>query len=138
MMVHRLLTDYLNDEKSKNQNKYEEYCKHSSEMERKAAEAERASIKYKQVEFMKDHIGEDFDGIISGVTEWGFYVELSESKCEGLVHIRELDDDYYFFDEDNYSIIGRRNKKTYQLGDAVRIKIVRADLEKKQLDYTLA
>ncbi len=138
MMVHRMLTDYIKGEKSKNKNKYEDMCKHSSEMEKRAAEAERASIKYKQVEFMKEHIGEDFDGIISGVTEWGFYVELNESKCEGLVHIRELDDDYYFFDEDNYSIIGRRNKKTYQLGDPVKIKIVKADLEKKQLDYTLA
>ena len=138
MMVHRMLTDYMNGGKSKSKEKYEDKCKHSSEMEKRAAEAERASIKYKQVEFMKDHIGEEFDGIISGVTEWGFYVELNESKCEGLVHIRELDDDYYFFDEDNYSIIGKRNKKTYQLGDSVRIKIVRADLEKKQLDYTLA
>ena len=113
-------------------------CEYASEMERRAAEAERSSIKYKQVEFMKDHVGEDFDGIISGVTEWGFYVELNESNFEGLVHIRELDDDYYFFDEDNYSIIGRTNKKVFQLGDPVRIKIVRADLEKKQLDYTLA
>lgn len=138
MMVHRLLTEYMKGEKSKNKNKYEEMCKHASEMERRAAEAERASIKYKQVEFMKDHIGEEFDGIISGVTEWGFYVELNDSKCEGLVHIRELDDDYYFFDEDNYTIIGKRNKKTYQLGDPVTIQIVRADLEKKQLDYTLA
>lgn len=138
MMVHRMLTDYIKGEQSKNKNKYEDMCKHSSEMERRAAEAERASIKYKQVEFMKDHIGDEFEGVISGVTEWGFYVELSESKCEGLVHIRELDDDYYFFDEDNYSIIGRRNKKTYQLGDSVKIKIVKADLEKKQLDYTLA
>ncbi len=138
MMVHRMLTDYIKGEKSKNKDKYEDMCKHSSEMEKRAAEAERASIKYKQVELMKEHIGEDFDGIISGVTEWGFYVELNESKCEGLVHIRELDDDYYFFDEDNYSIIGRRNKKTYQLGDPVKIKIVKADLEKKQLDYTLA
>ncbi|MDX9697427.1 MAG: S1 RNA-binding domain-containing protein, partial [Bacteroidales bacterium] len=123
---------------SKDKAKYEGKCEYASEMERRAAEAERSSIKYKQVEFMKDHVGEDFDGIISGVTEWGFYVELNESKCEGLVHIRELDDDYYFFDEDNYSIIGRSNKKVFQLGDPVRIKIVRADLEKKQLDYTLA
>lgn len=138
MMVHRLLTEYMDGARSKNKNKYEEMCKHASDMERKAAEAERASIKYKQVEFMKDHIGEEFDGIISGVTEWGLYVELNESKCEGLVHIRELDDDYYFFDEDNYSIIGKRNKKTYQLGDPVTIRIMRADLEKKQLDYTLA
>ncbi|MFC2152555.1 ribonuclease R, partial [Bacteroidota bacterium] len=138
MMVHRMLTDYMIGEKNKNKNKYEDFCKHTSERERRAAEAERASIKYKQVEFMKDHIGEEFEGIISGVTEWGFYVELNDSKCEGLVHIRELDDDYYFFDEDNYSIIGKRTKKTYQLGDAINIKIVRADLEKKQLDYTLA
>ncbi len=138
MMVHRLLTDYMNGAKSKDKAKYEGKCEYASEMERRAAEAERSSIKYKQVEFMKDHVGEDFDGIISGVTEWGFYVELNESKCEGLVHIRELDDDYYFFDEDNYSIIGRSNKKVFQLGDPVRIKIVRADLEKKQLDYTLA
>jgi len=138
MMVHRLLTEYMDGEKSKSQQKYEDKCKHSSEMERRAAEAERASIKYKQVEFMKDHVGEDFDGIISGVTEWGFYVELNDTKCEGLVHIRELDDDYYFFDEDDYAIIGKRNKKTYRLGDPVRIKIVRADLQKKQLDYTLA
>jgi len=138
MMVHKLLTDYMNGGKSKDKEKYEQMCVYASEMERKAAEAERASIKYKQVEYMKDHVGEDFDGIISGVTEWGFYVELNESKCEGLVHIRELDDDYYFFDEDNYSIIGRKNKKTFQLGDPVKIKIVRADLEKKQLDFTLA
>ena len=138
MMVHRLLTDYMNGAKSKEKDKYEKMCEYASEMERRAAEAERSSIKYKQVEFMKDHVGEDFDGIISGVTEWGFYVELNESKCEGLVHIRELDDDYYFFDEDNYSIIGRSNKKVFQLGDPVRIKIVRADLEKKQLDFTLA
>jgi len=138
MMVHRLLTEYIDGAKSKNKNKYEEMCKHASDMERRAAEAERASIKYKQVEFMKDHIGDEFDGVISGVTEWGFYVELNDSKCEGLVHIRELDDDYYFFDEDNYAIIGKRNKKTYQLGDPVTIRIMRADLEKKQLDYTLA
>jgi len=138
MMVHRMLTSYINGDESKNKGKYEEMCKHASEMERRAAEAERASIKYKQVEFMKDHIGEEFDGIISGVTEWGFYVELNDSKCEGLVHIRELDDDYYFFDEDNYAIIGKRSKKEYQLGDPVRISIVRADLQKKQLDYTLA
>ena len=138
MMVHRLLTEYMNGASSKSKDKYEDKCKHSSDMEKRAADAERASIKYKQVEFMKDHIGDEFDGIISGVTEWGFYVELNESKCEGLVHIRELDDDYYFFDEDNYSIIGKRNKKTYQLGDPVKIKIVRADLERKQLDYTLA
>ncbi|MDY6800765.1 MAG: ribonuclease R [Bacteroidota bacterium] len=138
MMVHRMLTDYLNGAKSKNKNKYEEMCKHASGMEQRSTEAERASIKYKQVEFLKDKIGEEFEGIISGVTEWGFYVELNDSKCEGLVHIRELDDDYYFFDEDNYSIIGKRNKKVYQLGDTVKIKIMRADLEKKQLDFTLA
>ncbi|MFO7829376.1 MAG: ribonuclease R [Bacteroidales bacterium] len=138
MMVHRMLTDYLAGGKSKDKSKYEDMCKHTSGMEQRATEAERSSIKYKQVEFLKDKIGEEFDGIISGVTEWGLFVELNDSKCEGLVHIRELDDDYYFFDEDNYSIIGKRNKKEYQLGDAVTIQIMRADLEKKQLDFTLA
>ncbi len=138
MMVHRMLTDYLAGGKSKDRSKYEDMCKHTSGMEQRATEAERSSIKYKQVEFLKDKIGEEFDGIISGVTEWGLFVELNDSKCEGLVHIRELDDDYYFFDEDNYSIIGKRNKKEYQLGDAVTIQIMRADLEKKQLDFTLA
>jgi ribonuclease R len=138
IMVHRLLNNYLNKGKSKNQAQYETRCKDNLEMEKRAAEAERASIKYKQVEFLKDRIGEEFKGIISGVTEWGVYVELSENKCEGLVHIRELDDDFYVFDEPNYRLLGKETKKTYQLGDNIKIKIARADLSLKQLDFVLA
>ena len=138
MMVHRLLSHYLDHGKSKDASKYEEMCEHCSDMEQQSAEAERASIKYKQVEFMKDHLGEEFDGIISGVTEWGIYVEINENKCEGLIPIRDLDDDYYYFDEENYCITGKRTNNKYQLGDAITITIANANLEKKQLDFTLA
>ena len=137
MMVHRLLEQYMNNGKSVNAKDYEDKCEHSSDMEQMAAEAERASIKYKQVEFMKDHLGERFDGVISGVTEWGIYVEITENKCEGLVPIRDLDDDFYYFDEDNYCIVGKRKSKKYQLGDAIKIIIANANLEKKQLDFSL-
>ena len=137
IMVHRLLSHYLNNGKSKSQEKYETKCKDNLEMEKRAAEAERASIKYKQVEFLKDSIGEEFEGIISGVTEWGVYVELNDNKCEGLVHIRELDDDFYIFDEPNYRLLGKETKKSYQLGDNIKIKIARADLALKQLDFVL-
>jgi ribonuclease R len=137
MMVHRLLTHYLNNGDSKSAKKYEKLCEHSSEMEKRAAEAERSSIKYKQVEFMAERMGQEFDGVISGVTEWGIYVEIIENKCEGLVPIRELDDDFYEFDEDNYRLIGRRNKKVFQLGDPVRIKMARANLLKKQMDFSI-
>ena len=102
-----------------------------------AAEAERASIKFKQVEFMKEHVGTEFTGVISGVTEWGFYVELDENKCEGMVSIRNLDDDFYRFDEDNYCIIGRKYRKKYQLGDPVKVLVAKANLVKKQLDFEL-
>ncbi len=135
MMVHRLLSHYLEHGESKSAKKYEPMCEHSSEMEQLAVEAERASIKYKQVEFMSDKVGQVFEGVISGVTEWGLYVEIVENKCEGLVHIRNLDDDFYEFDEDNYCLSGRRNKKKYQLGDTITVKISRANLEKKQLDF---
>jgi ribonuclease R len=138
MMVHRLLTHYLANGESKSAKKYEPMCEHTSQMEQLSVEAERASIKYKQVEFMSDKTGEIFDGVISGVTEWGLYVELIENKCEGLIHIRNLEDDFYEFDEDNYSLIGRKNNKRYQLGDAITIKISRANLEKKQLDFVPA
>ena len=137
MMVHRLLTAYLNGEKSKDQQKYESLCEHSSKRERLAVEAERASIKYKQVEFMKDKMGMPFDGVISGVTEWGIYVEIIENQCEGMVHIRELDDDFYEYDEDNYCIRGRHSGKEYTLGDGVTVEVVKADLVKKQLDFVL-
>jgi ribonuclease R len=138
MMVHRLLQRYLDGGRSASREKYEELCDHSSKMEIRAADAERTSIKYKQVEFLKDRVGDVFDGVISGVTEWGIYVELDENKCEGMVPIRDLDDDYYQFDEDNYCLVGRKRNKKYQLGDAVKIQIARANLEKRQLDFVLA
>ena len=137
MMVHRLLERYLNEGRSVNEQKFEGFCKHSSEMETKAANAERASIKYKQVEFMQDHIGKIYPGVISGITDWGIYVEL-KNKIEGMVPLRELDDDFYIFDEKNYALVGRHSNKTYQLGDEVTVKIWRTNLERKQLDFLLA
>jgi ribonuclease R len=137
MMVHRLLEKYLEGGRSANEQKYEDLCKHSSDMETRAANAERASIKYKQVEFMQDHIGKIYPGVISGVTDFGVFVEL-ENKIEGMIPIRELDDDFYIFDEKNYSLVGRHSRKTYQLGDEVKVKIWRTNLEKKQLDFQLA
>ncbi len=138
MMVHRLLERYASGGKSANQHEYEELCKHSSDMEQLAANAERASIKYKQVEFMAQHVGKVFDGVISGVTEWGIYVELVENKCEGMIPIRDLDDDYYTFDEKNYCLVGRRYHKKFQLGDELTVRVAKANLDKKQLDFVLA
>ena len=137
VMVHRLLQRYLDNGRSVNKEKYEEYCKHSSDMEQVAANAERASIKYKQVEFMADRLGQVFEGTISGVTQWGFYVELDDSKCEGLVSVTELADDQYEFDEKNYCIRGRYHHKQYQLGDHVRVRVAKANLVARQLDYEL-
>ena len=137
MMVHRLLERYLAGGRSVTQKKYEDLCEHCSNMEQVAANAERASIKYKQVEFMQDKLGMVFDGVISGVTEWGLYVELNENKCEGLVPIRDLDDDYYEFDEKNYCLIGRRKKRQYRLGDPITVKVAQANLERKQLDFQM-
>lgn len=137
MMVHRLLERYLAGGRSVVKNKCEDICEHCSTMEQTAANAERASIKYKQVEFMSDKLGRIYDGVISGVTEWGVYVELNENKCEGLVPIRDLDDDYYEFDEKNYCLIGRRKKRQYRLGDPITIKVAQANLERKQLDFML-
>lgn len=137
MMVHRLLERYLSGGRSVAEKKYEDLCKHCSSMEQVAASAERASIKYKQVEFLSDKIGQIFDGVISGVTEWGLYVELNENKCEGMVPIRDLDDDYYEFDEKNYCLIGRRRKRRYRLGDPLTIRVVQANLERKQLDFAI-
>ncbi|NDV46685.1 ribonuclease R [Paludibacter sp. 221] len=138
MMVHRLLERYMTGGKSVNKQEYEAFCQHSSDMEQLASNAERASIKYKQVEFMADHIGQVFDGVISGVTEWGIYVELIENKCEGMIPIRDLDDDYYSFDEKNYCLVGRRYHRRYQLGDELKVKIAKANLDKKQLDFVIA
>jgi len=137
MMVHRLLTAYLDGEKSKDENTYEKLCESSSKRERMAIEAERASIKYKQVEFMQDKLGVPFEGLISGVTEWGIYVELIDNHCEGMVHIRELEDDFYEYDEENYCIRGRHSGKEFVLGDPVTVEVVKADLVKKQLDYIM-
>lgn len=138
MMVHRLLERYLANQSSAPLDEFEENCRHSSSREQLASNAERASIKYKQVEFMKEHIGEEFTGIISGISERGFFVELNDSLCEGLVPIRELTDDQYLFDDKNYCLRGKYNHRTFTFGDEVRIKIVRADLLKRQLDFVLA
>lgn len=135
VMVHRLLEAKLNERTYASKDELELLCKHSSEMERLAAEAERASIKYKQVEYMSDKIGNIFEGVISGVTEWGIYVEITENKCEGMIKARDLNDDSYAFDEDNYRYVGRHKGKVYALGDKVMIIVKRADLLKKQLDY---
>ena len=137
MMVHRLLARYLAGGRTAQEAKYEELCEHSSEMEQIAANAERASIKYKQVEFMGERLGQEFEGTISGVTEWGIYVEINENKCEGMIPMRELDDDYYDFDEKSYCLTGRRYHKKYSLGDPICIRVVRANLERKQLDFAL-
>jgi len=137
MMVHRLLERYLAGGRSVAHDKLEEQCNHSSAMEQLAANAERSSIKYKQVEYMRDHLGEEFDGMISGVTEWGLYVELDENKCEGLVPMRDLADDYYDFDEKNYCLRGRRRGNVYRLGDTVRVKVANANLDRKQLDFII-
>ena len=137
VMVHRLLTRYADGGRSASQDKYEELCEHCSAMEQLAASAERASIKYKQVEFMSDKLGQVFEGTVSGVTEFGLYVEINENKCEGMVPLRDLDDDYYEFDERNYCLWGRRYHHRYSLGDTVQVKVAKANLEKKQLDYAL-
>ncbi len=137
MMVHRLLERYLAGGRSVNLEKLEDQCKHSSEMEQLAATAERSSIKYKQVEYMGDRLGEVFSGVISGVTEWGLYVELDDNKCEGLVPMRDLADDYYDFDEKNYCLVGRRHNNRYRLGDMVTVQVARADINKRMLDFVL-
>ena len=138
MLVHRLLERYLDGGKSVDQGSLEGECKHCSEMEQVAANAERDSIKYKQVEFMSDKIGKVYDGVISGVTEWGIYVEINENKCEGMIPIREMDDDFYELDEKNYRLVGRRRKREYRLGQPVSIQVARANLDRKQLDFIFA
>lgn len=137
MMAHRLLEKYLAGGRSASEQKYEDLCKHSSDMEARAANAERASNKYKQVEFMQAHIGKIYPGVISGVTDWGIFVEL-ENKVEGMIPIRELDDDFYVFDEKNYQLVGKHSHKIFQLGDEISVKVWRTNLEKKQLDFQLA
>ncbi|MDO4496370.1 MAG: ribonuclease R [Bacteroidales bacterium] len=138
-MVHRLLDRYINNAgRSVPREQYEEYCKHSSDMEQLAASAERASIKYKQAEFLKDRLGMVFDGVVSGVSEWGIYVEIESNKCEGLVPVRDMKDDHYIFDEKNYCLIGRRTHKRYTLGDKLKIQVAAVNMERRTIDFTLA
>ena len=137
VMVHRLLELYLAGGKSVNEDEYEKLSLHSSQMEKKAADAERASVKYKQAEYLQNNIGEEFSGIISGLTEWGMYVEIIANKCEGMIRLRDLNDDFYVLDEKNYCIIGQRRKKKYQLGDEVTIMVKKVDLGKRQIDFTM-
>ena len=137
-MVHRLLTKYQDGARSANQEKYEELCEHCSDMETVAQQAERDSIKYKMVEFMADKVGETYDAHISGIQSYGIYCEVDENHCEGMVPMHDLDDDYYDFDEKNYCLVGRRHHHKYQLGDPIRIKVARANIEKRQLDFALA
>lgn len=136
MMVHRLVQQYLEKKMQADAKLYEEKCKHSSEREKLAADAERASIKYKQVEFMSETVGKTFDGIISGVQEFGIFVEMTETKCEGLIRMADMGDDYYEFDEKNYRVVGRRNNKTFTLGDKIKVKVKETDLEKRTIDLT--
>jgi ribonuclease R len=137
VMVHRLLAHYLDGGKSANAEEYETACVHSSAMEKRAADAERASVKYKQAEYLENNIGSVYDGVISGVTEWGMYVEIEENKCEGMIRLRDISDDFYVLDEKNYCIIGQRKKRKYQLGDEVKIRVKKVDLSKRQIDFTL-
>ncbi|MDB4496363.1 ribonuclease R, partial [Flavobacteriaceae bacterium] len=137
VMTHRLLQYYLEGGKSPKQDDYETKCKHSSKQEELASKAERQSIKYMQVKYMQDHKDEEFPGVISGVTEWGIYVEITSNKCEGMVRIRDIKSDYYIFDEKQFAIIGQSTKHIYQLGDFVTVKVKHTDLERKHLDFTL-
>jgi ribonuclease R/exosome complex exonuclease DIS3/RRP44 len=137
VIVHRLLQHYLDNGKSENAEAFEDKCKHSSDMEYLAARAERDSIKYMQIKFMQDHQDREFNGVISGVTEWGIYVEIIENKCEGMVRIRDIKDDYYTFDEREYALVGERKRKIYQLGDEVRVMVKNTDLVKRHLDFSL-
>ncbi len=137
VMVHRLLAHYLEGGKSPEAQPVEVKCQHSSEREKNAADAERASIKYKQVEFMQSVLGQDFDGIVSGVTEWGVYVEITETKCEGMIRMADMDDDFYEYDDKNFRIIGRRNKRIITLGDSIRVKIAKTDIDRRTIDLLL-
>jgi ribonuclease R len=134
MMVHRLLQHYLDQGRPVTKNEYEEKCIHSSEREKRAADAERASIKYKQVEFMSMAEDKPYQGIISGVTDFGIFVEIIETKCEGMVRLADLKDDFYEFEEKNYRVIGRRRKKVYRLGDEVSVRIKKTDVDRRLID----
>jgi VacB/RNase II family 3'-5' exoribonuclease len=137
VMAHRLLQHYLDGNKTVNATEFEEKCKHSSSMENLATKAERDSIKYMQIKYMMNKKNTPFLGIISGVTEWGMYVEIIENKCEGMVRVKDISGDYYSFDQDNYALIGERTKNKYQLGDQVEVQVKKADLLKRHLDFKL-
>ena len=137
-MVHRLLTRYLAQGRSVNQQHLEDNCEHCSNMEQVAEQAERASIKYKQVEYMSERMGIPYQAHISGVTEWGIYAEIDQNKCEGLIPIHDLDGDYYEFDPKNFCLIGQRNHKRYSLGDPIVIEVKNCNLKKKQMDYIIS
>ncbi len=137
MMVHRLLQHYITQGESVNAIAFEKKCQHSSEMEKRAADAERASIKYKQVEFMETMIGREFSGIVSGVTEWGIFVEITETKCEGMVRLADLDDDFYIHEPEMFRIIGKNYKKTITLGDDVMVKVMKTDINRRTIDLNL-
>ena len=136
-MVHRLLQRYLDEGKSAYKKDYEDLCIHSSEMEKNATQAERASTKYMQAKYLQDHIGEEFEGLVSGVTEWGIFVEIKENKCEGMIRLQNLPDDFYDYDEDSMSVIGSTTGNSYTLGDAVMVKVVNVSLEKRQIDLAV-
>ncbi len=137
MMVHRLLTHYLDKGKNEDKNRWEELCKHSSNREHLATEAERSSIKYKLAEFMQDKVGQEFEGTVSGITEWGMYVEIEPTKVEGMVMLREIKEDFFIYDEKNFCLVGKATRKKFTLGDKVRIKVYKTNLEQKLIDYTL-
>jgi ribonuclease R len=138
MMVHRLLEHYLEGGKSPEASSWEQKCLHSSEREKRAADAERASIKYKQVEYMSLAEVRDYDGIVSGVTEWGVFVEITETKCEGMIRVQEMNDDYYAFDERNMRLIGSKTKRMITLGDKVLVRVVNTDIDRRTIDLEFA
>jgi ribonuclease R len=135
LMVHRLLSDYLNDKPSVNKNQYEEFCKHCSKMEQKAVEAERTSIKYKQAEYLADKIGQMFEATVSGISKWGVFAELKETKCEGVIPIKRFDDDFYYIDDDNFTLIGLHSGKSIKFGDTIKVKVMEVDLKKKMMTF---
>ena len=137
LIVHRLLSAYLQGAPSVNKEEFEEYCKHSSLMEQKAAEAERSSIKYKQAEYLADKIGQVFDAKVSGIAKWGVFAELEESKCEGLIAMRKFDDDFYYIDEENYTLVGLHKGTSLRIGDSIKIRVVSVNLLKKQMDFDI-
>ncbi|MCQ2280527.1 MAG: RNB domain-containing ribonuclease, partial [Bacteroidales bacterium] len=137
LMVHRLLDHYLTKGESVSAEQFEEYCQHCSQMEQKATEAERASVKYKQAEFLEDKIGQVFDATVSGICKWGIFAELKDSKCEGLIAMRKFDDDFYYIDEENYTLVGLHSGKNYRFGDDVKVRIVNVDILRRQMDFDL-